>query len=344
MKVFLSAVQAGNRSGTGRYTEELLAVLAARDDVSLTVQGGATGRIAAYPWSRLLGPGGRYDVMHYPANFCPIMGTSNTVVTVHDLSFLRHPEWFSANRARYYQWAFAVTKRRAARFIADSHATKQDLIEITGISETLIDVAHLGVSAAFRPASLDQQNTVRTRYALPGSFFLYVGTLEPRKNVPALLRAFDRVAEIVPQDLVICGREGWKVAGIREALAGMLHADRVKFPGFIEDADLPAVMSAAHAFVWPSLFEGFGLPPLEALACGTPVLTSRTSSLPELFEGHALLVDPISEAEIAEGLVALAEGNGAAGAESVAHAQGFTWERTADAVVAAYRHVRLSAP
>lgn len=339
MKVFLSAVQAGNRSGTGRYTEELLQALRGRGDVSLTVEGAGDGQVPARPWSRLLGPGGAYDVMHYPANFCPIARTRNTIVTVHDLSFLRHPEWFSANRARYYAWAFATTRRRAARFIADSHATKRDLMEMAGVPGECVDVAHLGVSPLFRPVDAVRQGAARAKYTLPPAYFLYVGTLEPRKNLPGLLRAFDRVADSVSQDLVIGGREGWKVAGIRETLGGMRHAARVKFPGFIDDADLPAVMSAAHAFVWPSLFEGFGLPPLEALACGTPVLTSATSSLPELLEGHALLVDPNSEEAIAEGLVALASDGPGAAEASTAHAQGFTWEQTADSVVAAYRRV-----
>jgi glycosyltransferase involved in cell wall biosynthesis len=341
MKVFLSAVQAGNRSGTGRYTEELARALAARADISLTLESSAVapgpGVLPARPWSRVLGPGGAFDVMHYPANFCPVAGASNTVVTVHDLSFLRHPEWFSASRARYYRWAFAITRRRAARFIADSHATRRDLVEIAGVREDLVDVAHLGVAPRFRPAPPDAQAEARARYILPPRFLLYIGTLEPRKNLPRLLAAFDKVAPSIAQDLVIGGREGWKVAGIREALAGMRHASRVHFPGFIEEMALPAVLSAADGFVWPSLFEGFGLPPLEALACGTPVLTSRSSSLPELFEGHAILVDPGSTGEIAEGLCSLAEVPIPADAQ---HAQSFTWERTAEAVVTAYGRLK----
>ena len=331
MRVYLSAVQAGNRSGTGRYTEELARALAARADLTLTVDR-TPGR------GRLVAPRGGYDVMHYPANFCPPLGGEHLVVTVHDLSFLRHPEWFSAERALYYRAAFAITRRRAARFIADSHATREDLITIANISPDKIDVAHLGVSDAFRPATAEVQAAARARYKLPEQFFLYVGTLEPRKNVPRLLQAFDAVAHEIPHDLVIAGREGWKVHGIQQALATMKHAPRVHFPGFIANEDLPALLSAASGFAWPSLFEGFGLPPLEALACGTPVLTSNTSSLPELFDGHALLVNPEDTRAIAEGLRQLAVTHDAP-PESIAHAQSFTWEKTAANVATAYARV-----
>lgn len=343
MKVFLSAVQAGNRSGTGRYTEELITALLASGDVDLTVESEYPWPGAGHVWSRrmsrIIGPGGGYDVMHYPANFCPLLGTRNTVVTVHDLSFLRHPEWFSAERARYYRAAFAITRRRAKRYIADSHATKRDLIEIARVAEDKIDVAHLGVSPDFRRADDTAIADVRERYKLPEHFFLYVGTLEPRKNLPRLLAAFDQAAEDVPEHLVIAGRAGWKVAGIQQALAVMRHSDRVHFPGFVEDADLPAVLSASEGFAWPSLFEGFGLPPLEALACGVPVLTSNTSSLPELFAGRAILVQPESVAEIAMGLRRLADSGGRAEEGAVAHAQGFTWAKTAAAVVESYRRL-----
>lgn len=334
MRVYLSAVQAGNRSGTGRYTEELARALAVRADITLTIDR-APGR------GRIIAPRGGYDVMHYPANFCPPLGGEHLVVTVHDLSFLRHPEWFSAERALYYRAAFAITRRRAARFIADSHATCDDLINIAKVPADRVDVAHLGVSESFRPAPPEAQAAARARYKLPKQYFLYVGTLEPRKNVPRLLQAFDAIAHDLPHDLVIAGREGWKVDGIQQALAAIKHASRVHFPGFIANEDLPAVLSAASGFTWPSLFEGFGLPPLEALACGTPVLTSNTSSLPELFDGHALLVSPEDTSAIAEGLRQLAAVP-AATPESIAHAQSFTWEKTANAVAMAYARVARS--
>ena len=341
MKIFFSAVQAGNRSGTGRYTEALLHEFAAMEDLDFCVEANTPipgiQVMPARAWSRLCGPGGTYDVMHYPANFCPALGTRNTIVTVHDLSFLRHPEWFRADRAQYYAWAFAITKRRAARFIADSAATRDDLITIAAVPAEKIDVAHLGVSPAFRRASDNAITALRARHALPQHFFLYVGTQEPRKNLPRLLAAFDRAAPKLAQDLVIAGREGWKVAAIRDTLSTMQHRARVHFPGFIDDADLPALLSAADGFAWPSLFEGFGLPPLEALACGTPVLTSNTSSLPELFAGHAQLVDPTDTDAIAEGLLALA--HSAPLPQSIAHAQAFTWPRCAHQVLAAYARI-----
>lgn len=332
MKVWLSMAQAGNRSGTGRYTEELARGLAVCPGLELTAAPG-------HAWGKLIGPGTGHDVLHFPANFVPAFRAPSAIVTIHDVSFLRHPEWFAPSRAAYYRAAFAITRRKAARFIADSHATKRDLVDLAGIREERIDVVHLGIGPGFRRAPAHHQDAVREKYRLPWSFFLYVGTLEPRKNLPRLLAAFDIAAQVVPQDLVIAGREGWKVAGVREALAEMRFAERVHFPGFVPGPELPALLSAAHGFVWPSLFEGFGLPPLEALACGVPVLTSNTSSLPELLAGHAVLVEPESVDDIARGIRALAEGGSAARDASVQHAQSFTWERTVEGVVASYQRL-----
>lgn len=333
MKIYFDAVQSGNRSGTGRYTEALLAELRTHADLDLYSES------VTRPWGRICGPGGTYDAMHYPANFCPPLGTRNTIVTMHDLSFLRHPEWFRADRAAYYRAAFALTKRRAGRFIADSAATRDDLVALGRVPADRIDVVHLGVSSAFRPAEPAAVSAVRAKYHLPSPFFLYVGTQEPRKNLPRLLAAYDRTATQFPQDLVIAGREGWKLVALRTALSAMEHRTRVHFPGFIDDIDLPALLSAADGFVWPSLFEGFGLPPLEALACGTPVLTSNTSSLPELFTGHAHLVDPTQIDAIAHGLLALARGGDSAPPQSIAHGQSFTWSRCAGHVIDAYRKI-----
>ena len=149
------------------------------------------------------------------------------------------------------------------------------------------------------PAAVSE---VKSRYHLPDEYCLYLGTIEPRKNIPALIRSWDSIAADSACDLVIAGREGWKTRTFRDALQRATHRDRIHVLGFVPEADRVPLMAGAAVFVWPSLYEGFGLPPLDAMALGTPVLTSDTSSMPEVCENAALLVDPHDENSIATGL------------------------------------------
>lgn len=362
MNVLINALQAGNKSGTGRYVTELVRALAAHPDkLELTVLwpegepleelGGRVSvvrkpaqslrRILTDHWmiQELCARKG-IDVVHYPANFGPLLPLRNVVVTVHDLSFMRHPEWFRWNRAMYYRWALRRTVHLAKRIIADSEATVSDLVQFTGVSHEQIDVVPLGVHPRFRPASEEIKTAIRLNYRLPERFFLYVGTLEPRKNIPRLIEAWSRVAPDTEADLVIAGRRGWKTQAIDVAVSRSPHHQRIHFLDFLPEDDLPAVMSAAFAFVWPSLFEGFGLPPLEAMACGTPVLTSKVSSLPEIVGDAALLTAPEDVSAIADGMqrllgdASLREGLAARGLE---RARLFSWERSAALTLKAYQ-------
>lgn len=361
MRVLINGMQAGNQSGTGRYTEELIRHLAAMDGgPELTVWWPLDipapewrDRVRLVPqqrglWNRLrmeraiqrVMPD--YDVVHYPASIGPLDGGPNVVVTVHDCIFLRHPEWFRWERAAYYRWAGCRSARRAARLIADSEATAQDIETLMGIARGRIDVIPLGVDSAFAPAAPQAVAATRVRYGLPERYFLYVGTLEPRKNVARLVRAWDSVAAGLPEDLVIAGREGWKTAEIHAAIQSAKHRDRIFLPGFIAQEDLPAVLSGARAFVWPSLYEGFGLPVLEAMACGVPVLTSNTSSLLEVAGDAALLVDPEREVAIADGLRGLSQDSSLHSRladAGIKRATSFTWQRCAEAALAVYERV-----
>ncbi len=361
MNVLINALQAGNKSGTGRYVTELVRALAVcpetleltvlwPEDEPLEELGGRVSvvrkpaqslrRILTDHWSiqELCARKG-IDVVHYPANFGPLFPLRNVVVTVHDLSYMRHPEWFRFNRAVYYRWALRRTVRTAKRIIADSEATAADLVQFAGLSREQMDVVPLGVHPRFQPASAEAQAAIRLKYSLPDRFFLYVGTLEPRKNLPRLIEAWSCVAPDSDADLVIAGRRGWKTQAIDAAVSRSPHPQRIHFLDFIPEADLPAVMSAAFAFVWPSLFEGFGLPPLEAMACGTPVLTSKVSSLPEIVGDAALLTDPEDASAMAEGMqrllhdTAFREGLMARGIE---RARLFSWERSAALTLKAY--------
>ena len=362
MRVLLNGLQAGNRSGTGRYVGELARRLPGlADDVDVAVLwprhvppplGAEEACVlveSRSPFRRLwqdqfgvraLRKRIGADVVHFPANVGPLLATDGAVLTVHDLSFLHGPQWYRRNRSAYYRYAVGRSASLAARVIVDSQATAADVTEVLGVPEDRIDVVLLGVGDELRPASEVQQAGVRERYGLPERFMLFVGTLEPRKNLVRVVDAFTRIAGECEYDLVLAGRDGWKVAPIRVAAAASPHARRIHFPGYVADDDLPAVLSAAHAVVWPSLYEGFGLPPLEAMACGTPVVTSNTSSLPEVVGDAALQVDPQDVDALADAMRALVTDAALRNdlVEKGGHrAAQFTWDRTAQLTLDTYR-------
>ncbi len=367
VRVLIDGLQAGNLSGTGRYITELVRWLPALgEDIELKVVWpahvlhpaiGPEMRVTIVPTNvqtplsriykeagtirSVLGSGA--DVVHYPANFSPsfIKTTrAKVVLTVHDLSFMREPGWYRWNRAVYYRFAARRSVAIADRIIADSYATATDLSTFLKVPQERIDVVPLGVGEPFKPTTADQQATVRELYSLPEQFFLYVGTIEPRKNIVRLIEAWSKIAAGLPYDLVIAGREGWKCGPVKDATKISPHAGRIHFPGFIRPEDLPALLGAARVFVWPSLWEGFGLPPLEAMACGTPVVSSNKSSIPEALGDAALLVDPLNVEQLAAAMRdAAADDNlrkrliGA----GMARAGTFSWRRTAQLTAAAYR-------
>jgi glycosyltransferase involved in cell wall biosynthesis len=364
MRVLFNAMQAGNQSGTGRYVEELLRALVALDDApKLTVAWPED--VPAGDWAESVDlirhqPGLRhriglerklyrmardFDVIHYPATIGPLWSAKNLVLTVHDCIFLRHPEWFRWERARYYRWAGQRSARYATHVIADSNATAQDLHELMGIPPDRVTTVPLGVSDTFCPQPQVAVDAVRTRYKIPERFFLYVGTLEPRKNLVRVVRGWDSIASDIPEDLVIAGRVGWKTEELDTAIATAEHRNRIHRPGFIDPNDLPALLCATKAFVWPSLYEGFGLPVLEAMACGTPVLTSNTTSLPEVAGDAALLMDPCDKDAIAGAMAKLSGDENLrqqlsnAGQERAA---AFTWHRCAEETLAVYRRGTVS--
>ncbi len=367
MLVLLNGLQAGNLSGTGRYTTELARrlpglaedvqcvivwprhipephlVSSLHDAVRRLDARRSLKRIYCDQWGiRGVRRRIKADVVHYPANIGSLLPMRNVILTVHDLSFLRNPAWFRSDRAAYYRRAVGHSARLAARVIADSHATAADVCELLRIPVDHVDVIPLGVGETFRVASQEQRATVRAWYKLPETFFLYVGTIEPRKNLMSVIEAWNRIAAKCPQDLVIAGRDGWKVKPVRTAAALSPYASRIHFPGFVAHEDLPALLSAADVFVWPSLCEGFGLPPLESMACGTPVVTSNVSSLPEVVGDAALQVDPSNTEALADAMLNAATDTTLRASlkeRGVARAATFTWERTARLTLDSYRAV-----
>ncbi len=361
MRVLMDALQAGNRSGTGRYTVELARALARMDSGHslrlawpetlpfseeglslLRLPDTALRRTLADQWMlpRYCCREG-FEIIHYPANIGALRpGGVKSIVTVHDCSFCRHPEWFRAGRSLYYRFAMRQSARAATRVIADSNATARDLMVYAGLGEEKIDVIPLGVDSCFGPASAEACAAFRTRMGLPERFFLYVGTIEPRKNLERLIAAWSRHSgQPGFPDLVIAGRDGWKTGPVYEAAAASAGASRIHFPGFAAQEDLPTLLSAAEVFVWPSLFEGFGLPPLEAMACGTPVITSNSSSIPEVTGEAAVLVDPYDVGALSDSLDKVASDSALRAelrAKGLVRAAGFTWARTAELTLASY--------
>lgn len=361
MHVLMNALQAANRSGTGRYTIELARALAKRSElVELSLLWPA-GAVEGPPESaqvysrnarsmqRLLDDQWRIrgiqkkcgaDLLHYPANVGLLWGDSKFVMTVHDLAFIRNPEWFTPSRSNYYRQATLASAPRAERIITVSRAARDDLIEMAGVDPDRIDVIHNGVEPEFHPRSEEEVREVREALRLPERFVLFVGTLEPRKNVIRLVRAWEQIAGHADVDLVIVGRSGWKTEPIMQAIERSPLFNRIHLVGHVPGPQLPAVYTAARALVWPSLFEGFGLPPLEAMACGTPALTSNTSSLPEVTGDAAVLVNPHDTDAIADGIFNLVmndEFRKDLRAAGIVRAKQFTWDRAAELTITSYR-------
>jgi glycosyltransferase involved in cell wall biosynthesis len=358
-----SRAMLAERTGTERYSYELIAALARinrRDPITLYTNGlppalpplGPNVTLRSIPLRRFwtharLGPAAWRDrpgVLFVPAHVIPAIHPPACVVTLHDLGYLAFPETHTARRRLELHLTTRWSLHAARRVIAISGTTRDDLVRHYGADPARITVVHHGLSDAFRPADPALIAEARARYALPANYLLYVGTIQPRKNLARLIAAFAQAqaAPDAPPDLhlVIAGRRGWLTEQIERQAAEIGIGQRVRFLGYLPDADLPGVLSGALAFTFPSLYEGFGMPVLEAMACGTPVLSANTSALPEVAGDAALLVDPHDTGAIAAGLVRLVsepELRAKLRSRGLDHAATFTWERCARATLEVLR-------
>ena len=251
---------------------------------------------------------GGTDVFFMPnLNFAAFSRATKVIVTAHDLSFEFFPETFSwKQRLWHFAINFRSLLRRADRVIAVSASTKDDLVTRYHLPATKIDVIHSGIDARF--CVMDRNDlsllTVKEKYRLPYKFILYLGTIEPRKNLGALLSAFEAYQrsavgdEMTRYELVLAGRPGWEYAELFRAIDRSPVRDRIHMIGFVDDADKPALYNLASLFVYPSFYEGFGFPPLEAFASGVPVIASHSASLPEVVGAAGVLIDPYRPDEI----------------------------------------------
>jgi glycosyltransferase involved in cell wall biosynthesis len=293
----------------------------------------------ALPWlAWRLGP----EVIHVPHFGPPLFGGGNLVVTVHDLIMLAVPRLAGSPSFRLYIRLAALGARRARLVLTDSACSARDARRYLGLPEGRIRVVPLAADPSFRPVrDPSALADVRARYGLEEDFILYLGGLDWRKNVAGLIAAFRRAD--LPRTLAVAGAAHTRNRAMYPDLADAAAGDfRVRFIGHVADADKPALYSAAAFFVYPSLYEGFGLPPLEAMACGTPAIVSERASLPEVTGDAALRVDPEDPAALTAALCRL-HADGALRAQlaaaGLARAATFSWRRTAGETLAAYREV-----
>lgn len=295
------------------------------------------------PWSL-----GEFDLYHALAFVAPLAVKRPFVVTVYDLSFVHYPERLPAARRLYLRLFTALTCRRAARVMAISHSTAADLTATFGIPADRIDVAAPGYDAThFRPLPAAEVTAFRAAHNLPDRFWLFVGTLEPRKNLVTLLEAYANLPDTERLPLILAGGKGWQYDDIFAAVERLNLREHVQFPGFIDPDVLPFWYNSADVFIYPSVFEGFGLPVLEAMACGKPVVTSNVSSLPEVVGKVGLALPPHDVQQWTDALHrAYTDGNWRAQSrrENPVAAQRYTWAATAQATAASYhRALNLSA-
>jgi glycosyltransferase involved in cell wall biosynthesis len=369
---------ARQRAGIGRYTRELIAALLAQDSPHQYVLLAAAGGLKSGDWEPEIGDGGsgtggrkarlrplpisdewlarlwhrlrlpipvevltgRIDVFYSPDFVLPpTRPRTRTLLTVHDLSFLHYPDHFVPKLVRYLSAVVPRSVARADRILADSEATRADLIARLGAPPDKVDVLYSGVDQRFTPEpEPGEGDRLRARYGLGDSaYILSVGTLQPRKNYLRLIRAFAALSAETEIDLVIAGGPGWLYEDVVSEATKL--GDGVRILGFVEEAELPALYRNAAVFAFPSLHEGFGLPVLEAMACGVPVVCSGVSSLPEVAGDAALLVDPQDTDELAAVLRrALEDGDLRRDmvTSGLAQAARFTWERAARQLSAAF--------
>ena len=369
MKIGLDLVNLGSvDGGMGRYARQLIAAISANDrlDQCLIFLNAAVSdeiQIEDKRFHKIVVPVRRrkyvpvnqmyfamanrvkgLDFLHSPVSVSPLLCRVKTVLTVHDLAFEHFPQYYTRLGVFYWRFAYRWACRRATRVLADSESTKRDLVRCMNVPEEKIRVVYPFVTmgnGAFSPEKLD---ALRTRYNLPERFILHVGVPHARKNLATLVRAFQIIKQngAIPHKLVLVGPEGWSFDSLRANIADSGMGDEVVLTGLIPDDDLPLMYQAADALVFPSMYEGFGYPPLEAMACGTPVIVSNSSSLPEVVGEAGLYADPLDPQDFAEKIMQLLTNHELAHrlkGLAVEQAQRFSKDRMAASLAGVYSEV-----
>lgn len=284
----------------------------------------------------------RLDVLHSPDFIPPWRGARRHVITIHDLAFLIYPEHMTAESQRYYNAQIHYAARHADHILTPSESTRCDVIERLNVAPEKVTVQLHGVSPRFQPLPADELAQVRQRFNLPQTFLLFVGTFEPRKNLSGLLDAYERLRADLPDapPLVVVGNVGWL---IDDTVARLRSTPGVIVVEGVSHDVLPAIYNLAHTLILPAFYEGFGLPALEAMACGTVPVVSNLSSLPEVVGEVGIRVNPHDTASIADGLrrvlTADSEWLAQQSRAAIARASSFTWERSARIAMQTYQAV-----
>lgn len=283
----------------------------------------------------------RLDLLHSPDFIPPLRGARRHLITVHDLNFLHYPQYLTEESRRYYNGQIERAVRQADHILADSAATKADLVAMLNVPADKITVHLLGVDESFCPQPPETLQRVRQELDLPERFLLFVGTFEPRKNIIGLLEAYRLLLEQLPDapPLVLAGQRGWLFEETTQRIDQMSLAHRVLWRENVSQQALPALYNLAAALILPSFYEGFGFPPLEAMACGTVPIVSNRSSLPEVVGDVGALIDPDNPASIAQAMqTALTDSEWVSTqrAAGIERAAAFTWDRTARTALSAY--------
>ncbi|MDP3760623.1 MAG: glycosyltransferase family 1 protein [Ramlibacter sp.] len=283
----------------------------------------------------------KFDVYHAP-NFLSFPFPGPTVTTVHDLSWIRFPQSHPIERVRAMHRYFEPGLRRSSLILTDSQFVKQEVMDVFGIAPERIVPVPLGVTPLFHPRSPEETAPVLRPLGLAhGQYLLTVGTLEPRKNLVAALRAYAQLPEHTQRafPLVLAGMKGWHSGELDREMAPLLASGRVRMTGYLAREDLAALIAGATALVYPSIYEGFGLPPLEAMASGVPTIVSNVSSLPEVVGDTGLLVEPHDHAGLRDAMQHLLDApevRAGLAARALARAAGFSWDQCAAETFAAY--------
>jgi len=279
-----------------------------------------------------------YHFGHFLFSPCKIR-----ITTVFDLSPLIFPGTHLYSRVLMHKILFPFTIRNSEKILTISKSTKQDLIKYLNIPEKKITVTYLATDEKYRLLNQKEISKIRRKYSIDFPFILYVGTLEPRKNIPSLIRAFYQLKKKTSRHkLIIAGKKGWKSEDIFETIEKLNLQKDIIFTGYVPDEDLPALYNAADLFVYPSLYEGFGLPPLEAMACGTPVITSNTSSFPEVVGDAGIMIDPYDVDGLTKAMYEVLTNDGLREdmiKKGLKQTKKFSWEKCAKETLEVYQEV-----
>lgn len=284
------------------------------------------------------------QLCHFPNAMAPLRQQKPFVLTIHDASLFLYSNYHPLTRLVSIRLALPHLARRASAIITVSNNARDDLLRILKLPEEKVKVIYNAAGIDFKPVSdPSQREVLRRRYELPDEYIAFVGTIEARKNLVRLVRAFDQVRKAgFPHKLVIAGTPGWMSGTLFDQIDHLDMGDWVKMVGYVPDEDLPGLFSMASLFVYPSLYEGFGLPPLEAMACGTPVVVSDASSMPEVCGVAAHYIDPEDESSIAEGMLTVLRDRDYQQElieRGFERSRRFTWEEAAQKTIDVYQQV-----